>query len=437
MESSAPANPARNLDLSVEETTEGRFLHCRIPLPTSENLPNALLLEQTIAKQMQAIGQRCLAETLPLYDTDGEPIVLGGHRMTSKGQQNQTYQSQFGPIPTARHIYQTSDGGRTYVPLEHNARILNTATPHFSKMVAAKYAQANAGYVVKDLTEHHQRPISDTLVREIASQVGCLALSKEAHWNYRPTPSAKQVATIGLGYDGTCANICYEGWKNVMVASFTLYDRQGERLESFYIAQAPEEGKITFFARADREVATLKKYYPQAIWVGISDGAADLRPELEKHCHQLILDFFHLSEYLAKVSPSMARGKQRPEQWTEQTLTRLKKESGAAEAIYRELKARQNKAGLGPDAAEQLRKTIGYLENNIDRTDYAEALAEHFPIGSGVTEAACKSIVKERFCGSGMKWTRTKLQNLLTIRSLVKSSGRWDQFWARFMTIGL
>ncbi len=27
------------------------------------------------------------------------------------------------------------------------------------------------------------------------------------------------------------------------------------------------------------------------------------------------------------------------------------------------------------------------------------------PIGSGVTEAACKSVVKERLCGSGMKWS--------------------------------
>ena len=36
--------------------------------------------------------------------------------------------------------------------------------------------------------------------------------------------------------------------------------------------------------------------------------------------------------------------------------------------------------------------------------DYAELVAQHIPIGSGVTEAACKVLVKQRLCGSGMRW---------------------------------
>jgi hypothetical protein len=171
--------------------------------------------------------------------------------------------------------------------------------------------------------------------------------------------------------------------------------------------------------------------------VGISDGAVDLRPELEKHCAQLILDFYHLSEYLAKTAPCMIRGKENQAQWLEQTKSRLKEQSGAASQILAELKARLAKGGLGSTVAEELRKTINYLENNLDRTDYAEALAEHLPIGSGVTEAACKTIVKERFCGSGMKWTRRMLQNLLTVRALIKSEKRWSQFWGRYMAVGL
>ncbi len=43
-------------------------------------------------------------------------------------------------------------------------------------------------------------------------------------------------------------------------------------------------------------------------------------------------------------------------------------------------------------------------QNKKGRMDYAAWVEESLPIGSGVTEAACKVIVKQRLCGSGMKW---------------------------------
>src|SRR3954467_4275251 len=35
--------------------------------------------------------------------------------------------------------------------------------------------------------------------------------------------------------------------------------------------------------------------------------------------------------------------------------------------------------------------------------DYPRLVESRMPIGSGVTEAACKVLVKQRLCGSGMK----------------------------------
>ena len=51
------------------------------------------------------------------------------------------------------------------------------------------------------------------------------------------------------------------------------------------------------------------------------------------------------------------------------------------------------------------------------------------PIGSGVTEAACKTLVKARLCGSGMKWTREGAQTVLTLRALLRSTSRWASLW--------
>ena len=52
-----------------------------------------------------------------------------------------------------------------------------------------------------------------------------------------------------------------------------------------------------------------------------------------------------------------------------------------------------------------------------------------FPIGSGVTEAACKTLVKQRLCGSGMPWTRRGAQTVLTLRAILLSTSRWTSRW--------
>jgi hypothetical protein len=58
-------------------------------------------------------------------------------------------------------------------------------------------------------------------------------------------------------------------------------------------------------------------------------------------------------------------------------------------------------------------------------------VAAHEPIGSGVTEAACKVLVKQRLCGSGMRWKEPGAAAVLSVRCLTYTTGRWSQFWRR------
>ena len=77
-----------------------------------------------------------------------------------------------------------------------------------------------------------------------------------------------------------------------------------------------------------------------------------------------------------------------------------------------------------------------YVDNNLGRMDYAVNRALNLPIGSGVIEAACKHVVKQRVACSGMKWKRKGLQAVLTLRSLYQSTGRWEQFWGKVQVLG-
>ena len=59
---------------------------------------------------------------------------------------------------------------------------------------------------------------------------------------------------------------------------------------------------------------------------------------------------------------------------------------------------------------------------------YAQLKVENKPIGSGVVETVCKSIVQLRIKRSGQRWDDDGGQAILTFRSLVKSN-QFDQAW--------
>jgi hypothetical protein len=56
---------------------------------------------------------------------------------------------------------------------------------------------------------------------------------------------------------------------------------------------------------------------------------------------------------------------------------------------------------------------------------YAANQRQGLPIGSGVTEAACKTIFGARFKQSGMRWKEEHAQHVLHLRLILKSQ-IWD-----------
>ena len=99
----------------------------------------------------------------------------------------------------------------------------------------------------------------------------------------------------------------------------------------------------------------------------------------------------------------------------------------------------QAESGVKMSAAARqgLDKVIGYFEPRIERMDYARLKAESLPIGSGVTEAACKLIIKQRLCEAGMRWSHAPCQHVLTLRCTLHSSGRWDSLWNKISNMAL
>ena len=75
-------------------------------------------------------------------------------------------------------------------------------------------------------------------------------------------------------------------------------------------------------------------------------------------------------------------------------------------------------------------RELGYFRRYRHRMQYADWAAHRLPIGSGVVEAACKTLVTERLKRSGMRWTHRGGQAILTFRTWLQS-GLFDQAWSK------
>lgn len=217
-----------------------------------------------------------------------------------------------------------------------------------------------------------------------------------------------------------------------MTGTLSLYDVTGERKHTVYIGASPEYGKAQFFERFERELERIKQHYPEACYIGIADGAKQNWSFLEQHTERQLLDFFHLTEYLAKVAYAAYPGKtDKPKRqtWLHQRCKQLKHDVGAVETLITEMEKLARKISLTDKVKDDLKAALTYFTNHRQMMDYATHIEQHLPIGCGVTEAACKTLVKQRLCNSGIRWKERGAKLILSLRALAQTQGRWTQFW--------
>ena len=250
----------------------------------------------------------------------------------------------------------------------------------------------------------------------------------------------RRLASVVISLDGAYLLMREDGYREAMVGAISLYNPKGERQHSIYIGEAPEYGKATFTERLEREITRIKKQYPDALYLGIADGAKNNWSFLEQHTDRQLLDFFHATEYLADVAQAAFPGKTdkpKREAWLHERCKQLKHEAGTVDSLITEMEKLAKRTQLNKTVKENLAAAQTYFANNRQRMNYANHVANDLPIGSGVTEAACKTLVKQRLCCSGMRWKQQGAKVILSLRALVKSKGRWQQFWDKVDQFGV
>jgi hypothetical protein len=405
-----------------------------INIPLMRSMPTG---EDIIQLGLNAAGELATAELLKVFDTDGSPIEIGNLRFTSKGEVLKEYETPYGKVGVNRHVYQSGSGGNTFCPMDKDARIIGSATPKLAKMISNKYSRSSVDEVKDDFKSNHGRGLSRRHIQNIADKVGGIAIIKEESWSY-PVILESDVATISIGMDGAMMLMRDDGYREAMSGTIAFYNKDGDRLHTNYIAATPEYGKAKFFARMSKEIKDVKSIYPKAEYIGIADGASTNWSFLESHTTKQITDFYHASEYLTKASHAIFKNTQEKDRinWLEAHCHQLKHDENAVVDQLKELKKLQDNQILSAANSEKLDTVITYFTNQGPRMQYNQYRKENLPIGSGVTEAACKTTIKQRLCRSGMRWKDRGAAIVLALKCLDKSK-RWEQFWNKINQYGV
>jgi hypothetical protein len=166
-------------------------------------------------------------------------------------------------------------------------------------------------------------------------------------------------------------------------------------------------------------------------WVAISDGGAGIEDWLRENfprVEAVILDFWHVAEYLSEWAKALHADEAEAQRVAEAWCHRLKHDGGAVVRAELERIDVSNRSETVREAHRVLRV---YFTNQVHRMDYPSYRTKGWLIGSGPVEAACKQVVGQRMKGSGMRWGEDGADAVCHLRALFRSEkGQWDDYWA-------
>jgi hypothetical protein len=200
----------------------------------------------------------------------------------------------------------------------------------------------------------------------------------------------------------------------------------------------PVEGSLHYVAQRTALGDFGRRLYVLAVQGGLrrakqvvvlGDGARWLWRVGEEHFPGAvqIVDIWHAQEHVWEVAHAVF-GRTTPEgvAWARQGCTWLVQ--GQIEALVQAIAALPPVAPPPGQTKSIPEQAIGYFTTNAERMRYPAFRAQGMQIGSGIAEAACKTVVSTRAKRAGMRWTPEGLDALLPLRAAVLN-GSYDAFW--------
>ena len=400
--------------------------------------------EKNLHRLLQEIGRIVMQWTLNHLEADDSrqaPAEVGFdgsiYRRRPASPRRGGIATLFGIITLWRLRYEPCDAGiglACIFPLEQRLGIVaGEATPALAGRVGAWTAQHTQATVQTLLAEEHRVAWSVTTLRQVAGELsrGVQPLTLAAQVAYLLEQLKKAQASAGphrpvlaVGRDGIFVPIRNDTkYREAATATVAVLDRRGRRLATVYLGQMPEAGQ----GRLSQQLTELLRGVLHG-WQGplprlqyTTDGGhhpseyfgsvlASMRhPRTgEPLAWEWVLDYYHACQYLTKMAEAIFGGGTRAAgAWVAKMRRWLRDKRHGVFRVLHSAAAHACRWELTAEEQQAYEEAYQYLRKRMAMMDYCAYRRRGLAIGSGITEAACKTVFTQRFKLSGMQGERT------------------------------
>lgn len=432
--------------------------------------PSAVFdLESRLADAIRKVGRQVVEHVYNRLEGD-DALALPSHvrddgedfRRLNTKTPNRHVSTLFGTITLWRHAYRCSrrDAGEpTLFPLEMTLGLVHGATPALAEAASRYLAEGGATQrsALDRLQAQHGVGWGPERLRRVTAEVSQamaaarhdLQVEQVLDWLRQADASRGTVKpVVSAGRDGT--TLCdyrHRYFEHATAGTLSVYDRAGQRLGTVYLAVTPEPGQPTMTRQLTALIEdVLRRWHgPLPRLAYVTDAGENetqyyrrvLRPMRHPRTGaplhwQRVVDFYHAAHRLWTMATALfGKDERAAAAWARRMTKLLKKRNGPFRVLHAAAQLRQRRT-LPGWREKAYRQAYNYILRRTRFMQYAEYAQQKIPLGSGVTEAACKTIYTQRLKLSGMRWTKAGAQVILDLR-VVLLSGLWERAYQRIL----
>ena len=385
----------------------------------------------------------------------------GGYRRRNKRTRNSHIATMFGNITLWRTGYRSwQPGEKGIFPLERMLGLTENVSPALLSFVGKSISSAGMSQDATIALLREQCTVTMGIKRlrrctevfsdamselrqshQVDALLEALAQAAQSSGNRKPV--------LAVGRDGiTLREYRHRFFEVATAATVSVYDRAGKRLKTIYLAWPPELGQSTMDSMLtellEELFARLSGPLPRLAYVTDS-GSNEIdyfnrvlrrmkHPTSGKRLDWLrVADFYHVSERVWAMANALftKNQEQQATAWARRMLKKLKRPSGASRVLH-SAASLYHRRKLGKTRKEDFWKAYRYIQKRTEHLRYSQYRSDHIPIGSGVTEAACKTIYTQRLKLSGMRWSKEGAKRILALRTILLSR-TWEATFESYL----
>jgi hypothetical protein len=274
---------------------------------------------------------------------------------------------------------------------------------------------------------------------QVEQVLSWLEQARAAKGRFRPT--------LSVGRDGIFVPLRHGVWQEGGTATVSVLDRRGKRVGTAYLGQMPESGQGTLtdqlsgllkaiLTQVDSQSLRLvyvtdEGHHPSTYYHHVLKKMVDPRRPWRVLQWIRIVDFYHAGQYVQQLADAIFGVGDVAQTWAKEMRHVLKTKADGVTRLLQSASALRRSRGLcGP--AKLYEKAYRYIKKRTQWMRYHLYKRQGLPLGSGITEAACKIVFTQRLKRSGMSWTIEGGQVILDLR-VIKLSRVWGKVHQRYL----